>query len=227
MTAVCTALTLNAQISYDMQLDLVNPVSGSAAIPGMVTVNYSLINNGPDAIPSGDTLYFGYLIGTTIYSLSGVQGSVTGIKIAQAFPVATPISSTMLGIGLDIDLYGVPNGTNVCIAYFGRNAAALTQAGDPTDSDHANDGDCFVVNSVTSVEQIELATSVYPNPANDVLNIVSSEEIASVSIVSLDGKVVATTTNSSVDVSTLISGMYIYEITTTSGKVSRDTFMKK
>lgn len=81
--------------------------------------------------------------------------------------------------------------------------------------------------STASIEETSLTTSVYPNPANDVLNISTSEEISNVSILGLDGKVVATSSTSTVNVAGLNSGMYIYEVTTTSGKVSRDSFMKK
>lgn len=81
--------------------------------------------------------------------------------------------------------------------------------------------------STASINEGTITTSVYPNPANDVLNISTSEEIANVSILGLDGKVVATSTTSTVNVADLNSGMYIYEVTTTSGKVSRDSFMKK
>ena len=87
--------------------------------------------------------------------------------------------------------------------------------------------DEVVIGTTLSVDENTLTTSVYPNPANDVLNIVASEEIANVSILGLDGKLVATSATSTVNVADLISGMYIYQVTTTSGKVSRDSFMKK
>lgn len=81
--------------------------------------------------------------------------------------------------------------------------------------------------ATSGINESVIATSVYPNPANDVLNIVVNEEIANVSITTLDGKVVATSTTSSVNVAELTTGMYIYEVTTSNGNVSRDTFMKK
>lgn len=87
--------------------------------------------------------------------------------------------------------------------------------------------DIQIAAATSGIEENVISTSVYPNPATDVLNIVSSEEIANVTIVSLDGKIVATTTNSTVDVSQLISGMYVYEVKTTSGTITRNTFMKK
>lgn len=71
------------------------------------------------------------------------------------------------------------------------------------------------------------SASVYPNPANNVLNISSTEDVASVRLMTTDGKVVATAVSStSVNVADLNAGMYLYEITTVSGKVARGNFAK-
>lgn len=69
--------------------------------------------------------------------------------------------------------------------------------------------------------------SAYPNPAKNVLNITASEEVSSVSILSLDGKVVTTSTSNTVDVSTLTNGVYMYEVTTVNGKKAINKFVKE
>lgn len=71
-----------------------------------------------------------------------------------------------------------------------------------------------------------IAASVYPNPATDVLNIKMNEEVASVVITALDGKVVATENSTSINISGLNTGMYIYTITGVSGKVAKGNFVK-
>lgn len=71
-----------------------------------------------------------------------------------------------------------------------------------------------------------IAASVYPNPATDVLNIKMNEEVASVVITALDGKTVATETSTSVNISNLNTGMYLYTITGVSGKVAKGNFVK-
>lgn len=68
--------------------------------------------------------------------------------------------------------------------------------------------------------------SVYPNPANNVLNIKSSEEVASVVVTTTDGKVVANSDSKVVSLDNLNAGMYIYQVTSVSGKVSTGKFMK-
>jgi len=83
------------------------------------------------------------------------------------------------------------------------------------------------ISLTSSAEVIELSSNlkVYPNPANDVLNISTNGEISNVVISTLDGKVMKTSTESSVDVSNLTAGMYIYQVTV-NGKVSTGNFVK-
>lgn len=79
-----------------------------------------------------------------------------------------------------------------------------------------------------SISELEANTTVYPNPANDVLNVKTTEVIETISIITTEGKVVATANNAtSINVAELTAGMYIYEVKTVSGQVVRNTFMKK
>lgn len=83
-----------------------------------------------------------------------------------------------------------------------------------------------VVNMTASIEENVIEASVYPNPANDVLNIKIDGTIESVVVTTLDGKVVASTTSNAVNVNELASGMYIYTVTTTEGKIATGNFAK-
>jgi hypothetical protein len=88
-----------------------------------------------------------------------------------------------------------------------------------------------VVNFQVGLTENEIVASVYPNPASDVLNINLKANATSVSIISMDGKVVSTqnvTSNTvAVDLSTVLAGAYIYEIVAENGVVIRNTFVKK
>jgi hypothetical protein len=88
-----------------------------------------------------------------------------------------------------------------------------------------------VVNFQAALSENELIASVYPNPASDVLNIKLKANATSVSIISMDGKVVSTQNVSSntvaVDLSNVLAGAYIYEIVAENGTVIRNTFVKK
>jgi hypothetical protein len=88
-----------------------------------------------------------------------------------------------------------------------------------------------VVNFQAALTENELIASVYPNPASDVLNINLKANATTVSIISMDGKVVSTQNVSSntvaVDLSNVLAGAYIYEIVAENGTVIRNTFVKK
>jgi hypothetical protein len=69
---------------------------------------------------------------------------------------------------------------------------------------------------------------VYPNPATDVLKFETSEEIESVIISSIEGKVVREVKESSnVNVSDLKAGVYVYRLTTRLGKQAVANFIKE
>lgn len=91
--------------------------------------------------------------------------------------------------------------------------------------------DDFFVRSGVVLGNDELTAQsiiAYPNPANDVLNVaIEGEEIASLTVLSLDGKVVSAVEGSSAQVANLTSGIYFYEVKTVSGSVIRNTFVKK
>jgi hypothetical protein len=77
--------------------------------------------------------------------------------------------------------------------------------------------------SFTSLSDFKM----YPNPANSILNINSSEEISSVEIYSIEGKRVLASQNTQVDVSHLTSGIYLVKITTNANKVGTKKLVKQ
>ena len=85
--------------------------------------------------------------------------------------------------------------------------------------------------SAAGIDENSIFASVYPNPANDVLNFDINGNATSVSIIGLDGKVYSTTSfngnSTSVNVASLASGIYVYEIVAENGSVTRSTFVKK
>ena len=84
--------------------------------------------------------------------------------------------------------------------------------------------------SSASIEENTVVANVFPNPASDVLNITASNEVSTVAIIGMDGKVISTTdvngTAASVNISALNAGVYFYEVVTVEGTV-RSTFVKK
>lgn len=69
---------------------------------------------------------------------------------------------------------------------------------------------------------------VFPNPAVDVVNVSSKEEIKAVSIMDLSGKrVKAVQTKGEVNVSSLTKGTYILQVLYTNGSVENTKLIKK
>lgn len=82
----------------------------------------------------------------------------------------------------------------------------------------------------TGVEEVEnSAISIYPNPANNVLNITSSESIDQVVVYNVAGQVVMTENGNvqSMNISNLASGSYIVRIQTVDGNISNQRFIKE
>lgn len=73
----------------------------------------------------------------------------------------------------------------------------------------------YTTNSLSSQDfnQSNLEVSLYPNPANDVLNIEMTNEVKSVEIFNLQGQKVITANQKQINIENLASGMYLVNIT--------------
>lgn len=237
VAASFVAATSFGQLSYDLQLDLTTPASMSSVAPGNVSVEFDLTNNGPDAIPSGDTLFFSVIINpqlganAEVFGLDGTTSNgADGIILPAAVPSGFTLTYAMMQVALGqitLDLSSRPAGTVVAIVCWGSGAAALSATGDTNETDDSNNIDAFLIGTV-GIDGLESTSfSVFPNPATDVLNVTTTEEVASVSVYSVDGKISFNTIGGKVDVSSLNAGVYIYEATTVSGKKAINKFVKK
>ena len=85
---------------------------------------------------------------------------------------------------------------------------------------------CTLSISVGINELDKVAVMVYPNPAENRLNILSNDKILKVSIMSFNGKIVFTGNEKTVDISNLASGVYFVQTQTAKG-ISNIKFTKK
>lgn len=210
---------------YDLEVALVTPASGSTqAASAAVPVEFTITNNGPSTLAAGDTLFVGYSKGTqTAYSLTNVAGQASGFILQ-----ADLASGAALTTGSnDFDLSSFVNGDTVIVICYGSGLASLS-GNDPNDSNPFNNLDVFFIGSTSSVAELTAEVMVYPNPAVDVLNVEANEEVENIAIVALDGRVVLEAENTtSIDVSNLTSGRYIYRVQTNSGAILTDSFVKQ
>jgi hypothetical protein len=56
----------SAQITYDLEMELVSPANNQAIVAGQPFVwAFQISNHGPDAIPTGDTIFFNFTMGSS------------------------------------------------------------------------------------------------------------------------------------------------------------------
>jgi len=230
--AAMAAISSASFAQRDLKAVLVSPESGAnVSASASVQFSFNVVNEGPDPINSGDTLWLAYFVGDNIFSLSGVAGQASGLIIPDNLTVAagqTIPFSAFSQAPISVNLATITAATEVCPFVVGVNEAISSATGDPNDPVLTNNFDCFNVNpSGASIEENSiLDVVVFPNPANDVLNISSTEAIESVKIYGFDGKLVSTQTSNVVNVADLNAGMYIYMVKTISGKSVKGNFSK-
>lgn len=89
------------------------------------------------------------------------------------------------------------------------------QAGVATGADVAFEADIV---ASTGINEIEVSTTtIYPNPATNVLTIVTNEQIKLVSIYAITGELVKTYNEKTIDISNLTQGMYLVAVQTDKG----------
>lgn len=203
---------------------------------------------GATVIGAGFTQLTGMLLGEWPYSgnpltfdfeyqVQPMPGDTAVIQ-ATLFDAGGSIIATAGGILLDSDATGTWTPISIPFTYSGGGAVAKIEVW--AQSSYSEDGtpvtgstlsvDNFAVSGVNGVEEFELASNVYPNPATTTLNFNLNAEVSEISIIGLDGKVAAkhvvNGTLVSIDVSDLNAGVYVYEVVTSEGTV-RNTFVKK
>lgn len=186
---------------------LISPVIDLTGVTGTVALSFKI--GSPETTASA--WYEEYL---SVYAFDGVNG--------LAAALATPIHDQVLAGGEQMyyfayDISSFAGADSLMIAFRHHNC---------TDENFIVLDEINVTNTL-GINLNVIETAVFPNPATDVLNIKSEEEIAVARILTLDGKVVKTVSNGTIDVSELTSGMYFYNVETISGKLATGNFVKK
>lgn len=194
----------------------VSPVmdlSGTAS----VTLEFSVGN--PETTASGwyEEHYAVYVV-TTAAEVAGIA--------AGNFP-APVLETTLVGgetmYTETIDLAAAAGQSAVYIAFRHFNC---------TDENFLIVDDLTVSAEFVGTEESSLEVlSAFPNPTTEVLNIHLNANVASVSVLSLDGKLISNevvnSSNVVLNVADLAVGVYFYEVTTTDGDKIRNKFIKK
>lgn len=205
--------------SYDNNLGplvpdnfIITPVIDLSAVSGTVALHFKL--GSPETTASG--WYEEYV---SVYAFDGVGGFAAAVAGTPVYAGALTAGEQMFSFDYDISSFA--GSDSLMIAFRHHNC---------TDENFVVLDD-INVNSSLGLDNNTINATVFPNPANDVLNFNLSVNATSVSIIGLDGKVISTeainANTAAVNVSNLVAGVYFYEIVAENGTVVRNTFVKK
>lgn len=187
---------------------LISPPIDLTNVSSNVSLSFSI--GSPETTASG--WYEEFL---SVYVSDGVT------QAAVAAAVAAPVHSAVLPGGDSVytftyDITALAAGKDSAMLWFRHHNC--------TDENFIILDDISVYNSA-SVNELSIASKVFPNPAKDVLNIIVEGEEVEVTISTLEGKVVKTENSKKIDISDLTSGLYIYHVTS-NGKIASGNFVK-
>lgn len=185
-------------------------ISDGISVKGFYNVEVTFAS--PIAIPANKSFFAGVTLPTVSETAQGDTIVVTTTTMAQGgtftFADATTHAGSMNGAG-GFDSYGA-------------SGIAVSNAIFPT---------VTITGGTGGINDNVISVTAYPNPAADMLTVSMSENASSVSVISMDGKVVATQdvngTEATINVSSLNSGVYFYEVATENGNIVRKSFVKK
>ena len=216
-------------------LETVDATSATLIDAGVTQIGGLLLGEWSYSGPDLESVSFDYdarpLAGDTSFvevALFNFAGELISIAGAFWFPADATSDWTSITIPF-VDAGGAGSVNSIRIYCL---SSYSTGAGTP-ETGSTLKVDNFVLNeastsSVIALSNIEL--SAFPNPATDVLNIKTTADATSVSIISMDGKVVSTQemngTSATVNVSELKAGVYFYEVEALDGTVVRHKFLK-
>ncbi len=176
--------------------------AGYHLVDGSRVYNHIVALSAPVAIPANQKFWCGVVLPTTAGEILGIASNNLSTN---------PFAPSANYVG---EVWG--DGTYHSIVSAWGASAKMSLAIYPI----------INITSAAGLNENAISASVYPNPATDVLNIKTTEEIASVVITTTDGKTVATGNTSNINVASLNAGMYIYQLTTVSGKIGTGNFVK-
>lgn len=231
------ALSLGAFAQRTIDLEVVE-IQSPSTIRHQTPINFRWVmrNLGPDQIQPGDSLFYRFEIQGNVLPAQGFYAAVMAANIN---------SNDTFGVAVNLPAFNVQGnftGYGCVQAFIFNRGAANTINVEDTAQDNDNTlckADINFTSSGLSADQVvstdKVLVKTYPSPANTKLNFELStigEGQVTINIFDITGKLVAVknvsangdlATETSIDVSDLKSGIYVYEVKfedfSTSGKV--------
>ncbi|MBO4644991.1 MAG: T9SS type A sorting domain-containing protein [Bacteroidales bacterium] len=215
-SAMVTVVALNAQSVdyenlgfYDEEQNQIEELR--IGMGDDLSLNIGVLNNGPDALATGDSLLLnvainGMGLGYAGWSTAELASNPGGSLVE----VGTPWIATLGLFSADeMDQYVDYIGTDfeVCI----NITAKIANDVDPTN----NEACIHVYRGTVGINDLAGEINVYPNPATDVINVANAEG-AQISVFDINGRMISNiesaSSNQTIDASGLAKGMYIVRI---------------
>lgn len=235
MLAVASVATTYAQ--DDVSVTLNNYTSGEATSDDPLDMVFTITNEGAAAIPTGDTIFFAFVVGTNNYSMNLTAGAVSYVILTADMNAGDQLDLSMLSTPpstMDMQwLYEEMGGLtgNVC-AFAGVSQASLSLT-PGADANYVDNTMCvsYTVTEVAGAEEVGMSHfSVYPNPANTFVQFkVGNNDVTHVDIFDVTGKLITTVLlNNSIEevnVENFENGVYFYRIMNDEAVVKSDKFV--
>lgn len=216
-TTVCEneSVTLTGSGATSYQWD--NGVVDGTPFTATTTTTYTVIGTDANGCTGTDavTITVTPAPATTLSALPTICNTDAAFSLTQGSPAGGTYSGNGVSNGM-FDPAAAGAGT-ITITYEYTDASGCIGVATAD----------IVVDDCSSLEELAAgAVIVYPNPASDVLNVLSEVQIKTIQVVDLSGVVVANSTESFVSVANLAAGMYVINVTTEMG-VATKSFVKK
>lgn len=173
------------------------------------TINLTWKAASPDATSTG--FYEEYY---SVYVFDGYSNAPAAFAAAPLHTGALTAGETIFNLSYPVSSFA--GADSLIIAFRHHNC---------TDEDLLLIDD-INVSRVNEINENVISASVFPNPSKDVVNFEVAGEIATIEITTLEGKVVLTATDKTVQVAELKTGLYLYTITTADGKIAKGSLAK-
>jgi hypothetical protein len=220
-------------------IGIVGPLADSAQLPAAYDINFSVYTDGVDAEGGSDGLFWGYNLGEedapaaylVYFNYTGEILFGDGIDEEDLVTLSDVTSTFEANTWYDVKVsftdttvsYYIDGELIVSADLIGGNKANISSfIYDDWGTSYFVDSYSFSLPTAGVNENALANLSVYPNPANDVVNVTVDALVSNVAIVDLNGRTVKSVkfdgvAQASVNVSDLASGVYMMTISSDKG----------
>lgn len=189
---------------------LFSPVINLTSATGTINMSFKVGSPEPTD-PAPNDFYQEYI---SVYATDGTSGLAAALAGA-------PIHGAALTAGQQMFTFTYP-----ISSFAGADSLILVFRHHNCTDENFIILDDINVSGTNGINENVISASVYPNPSKDVVNFEVAGEIATIEITTLEGKVVLTATDKTVQVAELKTGLYLYTITTADGKIAKGSLAK-